>query len=176
MLWDYLLTMVEEYMKAAQATIYFPNRPIPIALKRQSPGMIEFQIGDRFVTIGEKKCLREILHGAEHFFTLLNEVSPNRYSLLLEQIEALQGQVQSMGRQEEPVVELGIKAERISLNRILLSWMPNANQNVRKYEILLDNAFVISLPANETSYTHLFQPTDKLGKCIYKLISYDADD
>jgi len=41
------------------------------------------------VTIEEKQCLTAILNAAEQFFTLLNEVSVNKYSLLLEQIKAM---------------------------------------------------------------------------------------
>ncbi|MEK7339582.1 MAG: hypothetical protein AABZ92_02570, partial [Verrucomicrobiota bacterium] len=35
MLWDYLLAMVKEYLETSQATIYFPDQPIPFSLKKK---------------------------------------------------------------------------------------------------------------------------------------------
>jgi Bacterial EndoU nuclease len=176
MLWDYLLAMVKEYLKTNQATIYFPDQPIPFSLKKKRQGMIEFQVDDQLITIDEKKCLTAILQGAEQFFTLLNEVSAGQYTLLLEQISNMQIKVKPIAQQQSVAqTTLSARTERISLNRVLLSWVPS-NKDVKSYKILLDEKTIIALPACKTSYIHIFQPKEQTGRFLYKLVAYGQND
>ncbi|VHO01923.1 hypothetical protein [Candidatus Rhabdochlamydia sp. T3358] len=176
MLWDYLLVMVEKYLNDNQATICFPDQPIPISLKKKSQGLVEFQIDDQIVTIGEQKCLTAILQGAEQFFTLLNEVSIGKYSSLIGQIKAMQSQVNPLIKSSQAApLTLQAQAKRIAMNRVLLSWTPS-DKDVKTYEVFLGDKSIITLPAYKKFYTHIFQPKEQEGKCIYKIVSYDQND
>ena len=175
-LWDYLLALVEEYLEKEQATIYFPDQPILFSLKKKSQGMMEFQVGDKLVTIDEKRCLTAILQGAERFFTLLNIVSVDKdgvgeHYLLVTQIRDTQKDLRTQQLALDPTPYL--RLERVAFNKVLLSWEPT--RDAKSYKISLEGQEIIVLPAHKTSYIDIFQPKEQKERRIYELTAYDQD-
>ncbi|VHO01995.1 hypothetical protein [Candidatus Rhabdochlamydia sp. T3358] len=172
-LWDYLLTMVAQYVKEGQAKVYFPDQPIVVSLQKKEQDTVEFQIDDQCVTIDEKQCLTAILHAAEQFFTLLNEVSIDKYTLLLEQIKTLQNQVLIQEKQQ-PILQAQVK--RNSTNEVLLSWIPDSAQDIKNYEVLICNEPLTVLPADTREYIINIQEENLLGKHVYQIVANDQND
>jgi hypothetical protein len=87
-LWAYILNLFEEYLTEGRSSVFFPDQPIEIKMKKDNRKIL-LSIEDRTFLVSEVEFIHCMLNEAEVFFKTIEEYRLGNYSNELAQVERI---------------------------------------------------------------------------------------
>jgi len=96
-LWAYVINLFEEYLSEGEASVFFPEQPIAIKMKKNN-GHILLSVEDRTILVPELEFIQCMINEANVFFKTIEEYKLGDYSNELAQVERVREKILNVNK------------------------------------------------------------------------------